>query len=134
MPSLAVLTRTTVALKTWLMNSWRSCLVSCCQSGFMGFMPTSLQMRSSHAGSCWATSKMSPVIMACAPFALASRSAFLNCCSYVSGVVFHLMIGIWRASACASRSSRLIMWKLLLPWSCIMMRRFWISKPSWMAL
>ena len=44
------------------------------------------------------------------------------------------MIGISMASDCASRSSLLIIWKLLLPLSCIMMRRFWTLCPCWMAL
>ena len=77
---------------------------------------------------------MSPVIMPSAPFFLASRSAFVNFCSYVSGVEGTLMIGMLSASDCASRSSVLIMWKLLLPLSCIMMRRFWTLCPCWMAL
>ena len=77
---------------------------------------------------------MSPVIMPSAPLALAWWSAFVNFCSYVSGVVGVLMIGMLIASDWASRSSVLIMWKLLLPLSCIMMRRFCTVCPCWMAL
>ena len=134
LPRTAVFTRTTVALKPSFMNSLRTSVVSRCHSGFTGVNPTSLQTRSSHPVSCWATSNMSPVTMPCAPLALASRSALVNCCSYVSGVVGCLVIGMPRASDCASKSWVLIMWKLLLPWSCIMMRRFWIVCPCCCAL
>ena len=58
----------------------------------------------------------------------------MNFCSYASGVEGTLMIGMLIASDCASRSSVLIMWKLLLPLSCIMMRRFCTVCPCWMAL